>query len=84
MAVSLWVISYVVGSLCDFITLVYVVIYCGLLCLSLPMLYDKYQDLIDEKMLYKWHCPTILSLSESLESKPLITIRLVSAADIRV
>ncbi|KAL6494700.1 hypothetical protein OROGR_031500 [Orobanche gracilis] len=46
LAVGLWVISYV-GSLLDFLTLVYIGI---LLCLSLPVLYDKYQNLIDDKL----------------------------------
>ncbi|KAL6514218.1 hypothetical protein OROHE_019205 [Orobanche hederae] len=46
LAVGLWVISYV-GSLFDFLTLVYIGV---LLCLSLPVLYDKYQNLIDDKL----------------------------------
>ncbi|KAL6546119.1 hypothetical protein OROGR_009993 [Orobanche gracilis] len=46
LAVGLWVLSYV-GSLFDFLTLVYIGV---LLCLSLPVLYDKYQNLIDDKL----------------------------------
>ncbi|CAL0320757.1 unnamed protein product [Lupinus luteus] len=42
----LWVISYI-GSLFNFLTLIYTGI---LLSLSVPLLYDKYQDLIDEKL----------------------------------
>ncbi|KAK2405143.1 hypothetical protein P8452_10684 [Trifolium repens] len=39
-------ISYI-GSLFNFLTLIYI---CVLLSLSLPVLYDKYQDRIDEKI----------------------------------
>ncbi|KAI3445941.1 hypothetical protein Pfo_002606 [Paulownia fortunei] len=46
LAMGLWVISYV-GSLFNFLTLFYIVV---LLCLSLPILYDKYQNLIDDKL----------------------------------
>ncbi|XP_019428388.1 PREDICTED: reticulon-like protein B11 [Lupinus angustifolius] len=46
----LWVISYV-GSLFNFLTLIYIGV---LLSLSVPLLYDKYQDQIDEK-LYSVH-----------------------------
>ncbi|KAF1878748.1 hypothetical protein Lal_00047420 [Lupinus albus] len=42
----LWVISYV-GSLFNFLTLIYISV---LLSLSVPLLYDKYQDQIDEKL----------------------------------
>ncbi|XP_045808525.1 reticulon-like protein B11 [Trifolium pratense] len=42
----LWTISYI-GSLFNFLTLIYI---CVLLSLSLPVLYDKYQDRIDEKL----------------------------------
>ncbi|XP_004496944.1 reticulon-like protein B11 [Cicer arietinum] len=42
----LWIISYI-GSLFNFLTLIYI---CVLLSLSLPILYDKYQDQINEKM----------------------------------
>ncbi|KAJ4716239.1 Reticulon-like protein [Melia azedarach] len=42
----LWAVSYV-GSLFNFLTLVYIGI---LLSLSVPLLYDKFQDRIDEKL----------------------------------
>ncbi|CAL1388683.1 unnamed protein product [Linum trigynum] len=41
-----WIVSYV-GSLCSFLTFAYVGI---LLSLSIPVLYDKYQHQIDEKL----------------------------------
>ncbi|KAK7343484.1 hypothetical protein VNO77_12262 [Canavalia gladiata] len=43
---GLWVISYI-GSLFNFLTLIYISV---LLSLSLPLLYDKYQDKIDGKL----------------------------------
>ncbi|KAF8404954.1 hypothetical protein HHK36_009849 [Tetracentron sinense] len=43
---GLWVISYI-GSLFNFLTLVYIGV---LLSLSVPMLYDKYQDHVDDKL----------------------------------
>ncbi|XP_061368905.1 reticulon-like protein B11 [Gastrolobium bilobum] len=43
---ALWVISYI-GSLFNFLTLIYIGV---LLSLSLPLLYDKYQDQIDNKL----------------------------------
>ncbi|KOM36261.1 hypothetical protein LR48_Vigan02g241100 [Vigna angularis] len=43
---GLWAISFV-GSLFNFLTLIYV---CVLLSLSLPVLYDKYQDQIDDRL----------------------------------
>ncbi|KAF1860783.1 hypothetical protein Lal_00000196 [Lupinus albus] len=43
---ALWVISYI-GSLFNFLTLIYIGV---LLSLSVPLLYDKYQDQIDEKL----------------------------------
>ncbi|XP_027366438.1 reticulon-like protein B11 [Abrus precatorius] len=43
---GLWVISYI-GSLLNFLTLIYIGI---LLSLSIPLLYDKYQDQIDDKL----------------------------------
>ncbi|KAK3017063.1 hypothetical protein RJ639_006994 [Escallonia herrerae] len=46
-ALGLWVISYV-GSFFNFLTLVYIGV---VLSLSLPMLYDKYQDQIDDKLI---------------------------------
>ncbi|KAL3614249.1 hypothetical protein CASFOL_042323 [Castilleja foliolosa] len=46
LAISLWVIS-IIGSFFNFLTLVYIGV---LLCLSLPVLYDKNQDMIDEKL----------------------------------
>ncbi|GFQ08656.1 reticulon-like protein b11 [Phtheirospermum japonicum] len=46
LAIGLWVIS-IIGSFFDFLTLVYIGV---LLCLSLPILYDKHQDVIDEKL----------------------------------
>ncbi|KAL2924863.1 Reticulon-like protein B11 [Bienertia sinuspersici] len=45
-AVLLWVISYI-GSLCNFVTFVYIGF---LLALSVPVLYDKYQSRIDDKL----------------------------------
>ncbi|OIW06983.1 hypothetical protein TanjilG_18371 [Lupinus angustifolius] len=42
----LWVISYI-GSLFNFLTLIYIGV---LLSLSAPLLYDKYQDKVDEKL----------------------------------
>ncbi|KAL3843895.1 hypothetical protein ACJIZ3_001298 [Penstemon smallii] len=45
-AISLWVVSYI-GSFCNFLTLVYIGV---LLSLSLPILYDKYQNPIDDKL----------------------------------
>ncbi|KAG4984439.1 hypothetical protein JHK82_029280 [Glycine max] len=42
----LWVISYI-GSLFNFLTLIYFGV---LLCLSLPVLYDKYQDQVDDRL----------------------------------
>ncbi|XP_051137799.1 reticulon-like protein B11 [Andrographis paniculata] len=46
LAIGLWLISYI-GSLFDFLTLAYIGV---LLSLSMPVLYDNYQDLINEKM----------------------------------
>ncbi|KAL2238909.1 UNVERIFIED_CONTAM: Reticulon-like protein B11 [Sesamum indicum] len=46
LAVGLSVVS-CIGSLFDFLTLVYIGV---LLCLSLPILYEKYQDQIDDKL----------------------------------
>uniref|UniRef100_A0A6M2EFM4 Reticulon-like protein n=1 Tax=Populus davidiana TaxID=266767 RepID=A0A6M2EFM4_9ROSI len=43
---GLWVASYI-GSLCNFLTLVYLGV---LLILSVPLVYDKYQHPIDEKL----------------------------------
>lgn len=45
-AVGLWIASYI-GSLFNFLTLAYVGV---LLSLSVPVLYDKYQDHIDDKL----------------------------------
>ncbi|GMY38533.1 reticulon-like protein B11 [Fagus crenata] len=45
-AIGLWVISYI-GSLINFLTLVYIGV---LLSLSVPVVYDKFQDHIDEKL----------------------------------
>ncbi|XP_021753402.1 reticulon-like protein B11 [Chenopodium quinoa] len=45
-AALLWLISYI-GSLCNFVTFVYIGF---LLALSVPVLYDKYQNQVDEKM----------------------------------
>ncbi|KAF5751176.1 reticulon-like protein B11 [Tripterygium wilfordii] len=45
-AICLWLGSYI-GSLCNFLTLVYIGV---LISFSLPVLYDKYQDWIDEKL----------------------------------
>ncbi|KAF2321042.1 hypothetical protein GH714_033107 [Hevea brasiliensis] len=45
-AFGLWLASYI-GSLCNFLTLVYIGV---LLSLSVPVLYDKYQHHIDEKL----------------------------------
>ncbi|KAJ1402894.1 Reticulon [Sesbania bispinosa] len=42
----LWTISYI-GSLFNFLTLIYISV---ILSLSLPLLYDKYQDQIDDKL----------------------------------
>ncbi|KAI4298504.1 hypothetical protein L6164_032055 [Bauhinia variegata] len=49
-AAALWFMSYF-GSLFNFLTLIYVGV---LLSLSVPLLYDKYQDQIDDK-LYMMH-----------------------------
>ncbi|KAK4418225.1 Reticulon-like protein B11 [Sesamum alatum] len=46
LAVGLWFAS-CIGSLFDFLTLLYIGV---LLCLSLPILYEQYQDPIDEKL----------------------------------
>uniref|UniRef100_A0A5B6YMH5 Reticulon-like protein n=1 Tax=Davidia involucrata TaxID=16924 RepID=A0A5B6YMH5_DAVIN len=46
-AFSLWVISYI-GSFFNFFTLVNIGV---LLSLSVPMLYDKYQDQVDDKLI---------------------------------
>ncbi|KAH7834039.1 hypothetical protein Vadar_012159 [Vaccinium darrowii] len=46
-AVSLWIISYI-GGFFNFITMVYIGI---LLSLSVPVLYEKYQDWVDEKLI---------------------------------
>ncbi|CAM8994095.1 unnamed protein product [Rhodiola kirilowii] len=45
-AISLWFISYI-GSFFNFLTLVYIGV---LLSLSVPLVYDKYQDHIDDKL----------------------------------
>ncbi|KAL1544301.1 reticulon-like protein B11 [Salvia divinorum] len=45
-ATLLWVISYI-GSFFNFLTLIYI---CVLVSLSLPVLYDKYQSPIDDKL----------------------------------
>ncbi|XP_022763444.1 reticulon-like protein B11 isoform X2 [Durio zibethinus] len=45
-AVGLWLVSYI-GSLFNFLTLVYVGV---ILSLSVPLIYDKYQHHIDEKL----------------------------------
>ncbi|KAJ8763547.1 hypothetical protein K2173_002430 [Erythroxylum novogranatense] len=45
-ASALWLASYI-GSLCNFLTLVYIGV---LFTLSVPVLYDKYQHHIDEKL----------------------------------
>ncbi|KAG8650772.1 reticulon-like protein B11 [Manihot esculenta] len=45
-AIGLWVASFI-GSLCNFLTLVYIGV---LLSFSVPVLYDKYQHHIDEKL----------------------------------
>ncbi|KAG6417492.1 hypothetical protein SASPL_119673 [Salvia splendens] len=45
-ATLLWVISYI-GSFFNFLTLIYI---CVLLSLTLPVLYDKYQNPIDDKL----------------------------------
>ncbi|CAN1802849.1 Reticulon-like protein B11 [Linum perenne] len=42
-----WIVSYV-GSLCSFLTFVYIGV---LLSLSIPVLYDRFQHQIDEKLL---------------------------------
>ncbi|KAL3730421.1 hypothetical protein ACJRO7_027439 [Eucalyptus globulus] len=44
-SLGLWLISYI-GSLFNFITLVYIGV---ILSLTVPLLYDKYQEIIDEK-----------------------------------
>uniref|UniRef100_A0A1D1Y9Y0 Reticulon-like protein n=1 Tax=Anthurium amnicola TaxID=1678845 RepID=A0A1D1Y9Y0_9ARAE len=44
--VCLWAVSYI-GSFCSFLTLVYLGV---IFCLTFPMLYDKYQDHVDEKV----------------------------------
>ncbi|KAL7199457.1 hypothetical protein ACSBR2_021684 [Camellia fascicularis] len=46
-ALVLWIISYI-GSFFNFLTLAYVGV---LLSLSVPVLYEKYQDQIDEKLI---------------------------------
>ncbi|XP_057788228.1 reticulon-like protein B11 [Salvia miltiorrhiza] len=46
LALGFWFISYI-GSLFNFLTLVYIGV---LLCFSLPLLYDKHQALIDDKL----------------------------------
>ncbi|KAK4407091.1 Reticulon-like protein B10 [Sesamum angolense] len=46
LAVGLWIVS-CIGSLFDFLTLIYLGV---LLCLSLPILYEKYQIPIDDKL----------------------------------
>ncbi|KAL8541484.1 hypothetical protein ACS0TY_002670 [Phlomoides rotata] len=46
LAIGLWIISYI-GSSFSFLTLIYI---CALLCLSLPVVYDKYQTMIDDKL----------------------------------
>ncbi|PSS26122.1 Reticulon-like protein [Actinidia chinensis var. chinensis] len=46
-ALGLWVISYL-GGFFNFLTLVYMGV---LLSLSVPLLYEKYQDQVDEKMI---------------------------------
>ncbi|KDP45899.1 hypothetical protein JCGZ_15459 [Jatropha curcas] len=46
-AFGLWIASYI-GSLCNLLTLVYIGV---LLSFSVPVLYDKYQHHIDEKLL---------------------------------
>ncbi|KAF7811023.1 reticulon-like protein B11 [Senna tora] len=43
---GLWVISYI-GSVLNVLTLIYIVV---LLSLSVPLLYDKYQDQINDKL----------------------------------
>ncbi|XP_042042838.1 reticulon-like protein B11 [Salvia splendens] len=45
-AILLWVISYI-GSFFNFLTMIYI---CVLVSLSLPVLYDKYQSPIDDKL----------------------------------
>ncbi|KAM7470463.1 hypothetical protein LguiA_008646 [Lonicera macranthoides] len=45
-AFGFWLISYI-GSFCNFLTLFYAVV---LLSLSVPLVYDKFQDRIDEKL----------------------------------
>ncbi|KAF8020377.1 hypothetical protein BT93_G0931 [Corymbia citriodora subsp. variegata] len=49
-ALGLWLISYI-GSLFNFVTLVYIGV---ILSLTVPLLYDKYQEIIDQK-LYRAH-----------------------------
>ncbi|KAH6773092.1 Reticulon family protein [Perilla frutescens var. frutescens] len=46
LAIGLWFISFI-GSLVNFLTLVYIGV---LLCFSIPLLYDKNQALIDDKL----------------------------------
>ncbi|XP_028101334.1 reticulon-like protein B10 [Camellia sinensis] len=46
-ALVLWIISYI-GSFFNFLTLVYIGV---LLSLSIPVLYEKYQDQIDKKLI---------------------------------
>ncbi|XP_052881364.1 reticulon-like protein B11 isoform X2 [Gossypium arboreum] len=48
-AVSLWLVSYM-GSLFEFLTLVYIVSVGVILSLSVPVVYDTYQHFIDEKL----------------------------------
>ncbi|TYI37572.1 hypothetical protein ES332_A03G221900v1 [Gossypium tomentosum] len=48
-AVSLWLVSYI-GSLFEFLTLVYIVSVGVILSLSVPVVYDTYQHFIDEKL----------------------------------
>ncbi|KAG7977059.1 hypothetical protein I3843_05G010900 [Carya illinoinensis] len=45
-AISLWIISFI-GSLISFLTLIYIGV---ILSLSVPYVYDKYQDKIDAKL----------------------------------
>ncbi|KAL7156868.1 hypothetical protein ABFS83_02G038200 [Erythranthe nasuta] len=46
LAIGLWIVSYI-GGLFNFLTLLYIGV---LLCLSLPVVYDKYQSAIDIKL----------------------------------
>ncbi|XP_051132545.1 reticulon-like protein B11 [Andrographis paniculata] len=50
-AICLWLISYL-GTLINLLNLIYI---CILLSLSLPVLYDKYQTPIDEKLSVLYH-----------------------------